>query len=165
MATSESVLKPNFNAAKKHFIFTDEHDRLRESIGSFVEKELAPHAERWEEETFDDWVFERMGELGFLGLSYPEEYGGEGGDYYANLVLAEEMTRAKSGGLALGVAVHTDMATPPIHLFGTEEQKDRYLAPAIRGEKIACLGITEPDAGSDVSGIKPRAVRDADEWG
>jgi alkylation response protein AidB-like acyl-CoA dehydrogenase len=70
MAPADQVIKPEFQTAKKHFIFTEEHDALRESIGSFVEKELAPHAERWEEETFDDWVFERMGELGFLGLSY-----------------------------------------------------------------------------------------------
>ena len=122
MSTAESVLKPDFATKRKHFIFTEEHVRLRESIGSFVEKELAPHAERWEEETFDDWVFERMGELGFLGLSYPEEYGGQGGDYYCNLVLAEEITKSNSGGLAMGIAVHTDMATPPVFLFGTEEQ-------------------------------------------
>ena len=164
MATADQVLKPEFGTAKKHFIFNEEHDALRESIGSFVEKELAPHAERWEEETFDDWVFERMGELGFLGLSYPEEYGGQGGDYYCNLVLAEEITRSNSGGLAMGIAVHTDMATPPVHLFGTEEQKQEYLVPAIKGQKIASLGITEPDAGSDVSGIKTRAVRDGDEF-
>ena len=129
-----------------------------------MEKELAPHAARWEEETFDDWVFKRMGELGFLGLSYPEEYGGQGGDYSCNLVLAEEMTKANSGGLAMGIAVHTDMATPPVFLFGTEEQKQEYLVPAIKGEKISCLGITEPDAGSDVAGIKTRAVRDGDDW-
>ena len=164
MATADQVIKPEFGTAKKHFIFNEEHDALRESIGSFVEKELAPHAERWEEETFDDWVFERMGELGFLGLSYPEEYGGQGGDYYCNLVLAEEITRSNSGGLAMGIAVHTDMATPPVHLFGTEEQKQEYLVPAIQGKKISSLGITEPDAGSDVSGIKTRAVRDGDEY-
>ncbi len=105
-----------------------------------------------------------MGELGFLGLSVPEQYGGQGGDYYANLVLAEEMAGAHSGGLAMGVAVHTDMATPPILAFGTEEQKQQYLAPAMRGEKIASIGITEPDAGSDVAGIKTRAVHDGDEW-
>src|ERR671931_46107 len=163
MATAEPVLKPDFSSRRKHFIFTEEHDRLRESIGSFVEKELAPHSEEWEETTFPDWVFRRMGELGFLGLVYPEEYGGQGGDYYCNIVLAEEMTRCNSGGLAMGVAVHTDMATPPILAFGTEEQKQRYLVPSIRGEKISCLGITEPDAGSDVAGIKTRAVRDGDE--
>jgi len=164
MATAANVLKPDFNAQRKHFIFTEEHDRLRESIARFVAKELAPHAEEWEETTFPDSVIKRMGELGFLGLSVPEEYGGQGGDYYANLVLAEEMAGAHSGGLAMGVAVHTDMATPPILAFGTEEQKQQYLAPAMRGEKIACIGITEPDAGSDVAGIKTRAVRDGDEW-
>jgi alkylation response protein AidB-like acyl-CoA dehydrogenase len=156
------VLKPDFGARRRHFIFNDEHEQLRESIGAFVDRELAPHAEEWEETTFPDWVFQRMGELGFLGLSMPEEYGGQGGDYFSSIVLAEEMTRSNSGGLAMGVAVHTDMATPPIHAFGTEEQKQRYLVPAIRGEKISCLGITEPDAGSDVAGIKTRAVRDGD---
>jgi alkylation response protein AidB-like acyl-CoA dehydrogenase len=105
-----------------------------------------------------------MGELGFLGLSYPEEYGGQGGDYFASIVLAEEMPRANCGGLSMGVAVQTDMATPPVHLFGTEEQKQKYLVPAIKGQKVACLGITEPDAGSDVAGIKTHAVRDGDEW-
>ena len=158
------VLKPDHAANRRHFIFTDEHEQLRESIRSFVLKELRPHAEEWEETTFPDWVFQRMGELGFLGLSYPEQYGGQGGDYYCNLVLAEEIVHSNCGGLAMGVAVHTDMATPPIHIFGTEEQKQAYLVPAIRGEKISCLGITEPDAGSDVSGIKTRAVRDGDEW-
>src|SRR3954462_13036650 len=126
MATTDAVLKPDHAAGRKHFIFTDEPDQLRESIGSFVERELAPHSEEWEEKTFPDSVFRRMGELGFLGLSYPEEYGGQGGGYYANLVLAEEMAKANSGGLAMGVAVHTDMATPPIFLFGSEEQKQRY---------------------------------------
>jgi citronellyl-CoA dehydrogenase len=170
MATADTLLKPDHGAQRKHFIFTDEHQQLRESIGSFVEKELQPHSQEWEETTFPDWVFQRMGELGFLGLSYPEEYGGQGGDYYCNLVLAEEITKSNSGGLAMGIAVHTDMATPPIFLFGTEEQKQRYLVPSIKGEKISCLGITEPDAGSDVSGIKTRAVRDThegtgnDEW-
>src|SRR3954454_21072603 len=158
------VRKPDHAAHRRHFIFTDEHEQLRESIRAFVLKELRPHAEEWEESTFPDWVFQRMGELGLLGLSYPEQYGGQGGDYYCNLVLGEEIVQSNCGGLAMGVAVHTDMATPPIHAFGTEEQKQAYLVPAIRGEKISCLGITEPDAGSDVSGIKTRAVRDGDDW-
>jgi alkylation response protein AidB-like acyl-CoA dehydrogenase len=163
-SAADDVLKPDFGAQRKHFIFEEEHDRLRESIRRFVETELTPHAEEWEETTFPDSVFHRMGELGFLGLSVPEQYGGQGGDYYANLVLAEELTRANSGGLAMGVAVHTDMATPPILAFGTEEQRQRYVTPSMRGQKIACLGITEPDAGSDVAGIKTRAVRDGDEY-
>jgi alkylation response protein AidB-like acyl-CoA dehydrogenase len=158
------VLKPDFAASQRHFIFTEEHDRLRESIRAFVTKELAPHAAEWEESTFPDSVFRRMGELGLLGLSFPEEYGGQGGDYYCSIVLAEEMVHADCGGLAMGVAVQTDMVTPPIHVLGTEEQKQRYLVPSIAGQKIGCLGITEPDAGSDVSGIRTRAVRDGDEW-
>ncbi|HVS28005.1 MAG TPA: acyl-CoA dehydrogenase family protein, partial [Solirubrobacteraceae bacterium] len=103
-----TVLKPDFVSKRKHFIFNEHHDQLRESIGRFVEAELTPHAAEWEETTFPDWVFKRMGELGFLGLSYPEEYGGQGGDYFCNLVLAEEITKSNSGGLAMGVAVHTD---------------------------------------------------------
>jgi alkylation response protein AidB-like acyl-CoA dehydrogenase len=105
-----------------------------------------------------------MGELGFLGLDKPEELGGQGGDYLTSIVLAEELVHARSGGLAMGLAVHTDMAMPPIVAFGTPEQKAEWVEPAIRGEKILCLGITEPDAGSDVSGIKTRAVRDGDEF-
>jgi alkylation response protein AidB-like acyl-CoA dehydrogenase len=163
-ATADNVLKPDFDASRKHFIFDDTHQQLRESIRRFAQKELAPHAEEWEETTFPNWVFERMGELGFLGLDKPEEYGGQGGDYYTSLVLAEEITHSNSGGLAMGVAVHTDMAMPPILAFGTEEQKQEWVVPAIAGKKILCLGITEPDAGSDVAGIKTRAVRDGDEY-
>jgi alkylation response protein AidB-like acyl-CoA dehydrogenase len=164
MSTADAVLKPDFASKRKHFIFTEEHDQLRDSIRRFAETELAPHAEEWEKTTFPDWVFKRMGELGFLGLSYPEEYGGQGGDYYSNLVLAEEIVHGNSGGLTMGIAVHTDMATPPIHLFGTEEQKQRYLVPGIKGERIGCLGITEPEAGSDVAGIRTKAIRDGDEY-
>ncbi len=159
MATSD-VARPDYAAQRSHFIFTDEHDQLRESIRRFVVKELAPHAEEWEETTFPDWVFTRMGELGLLGLDKPEAYGGQGGDYYTSLVLAEELAHARCGGLAMGVAVQTDMALPPILAFGSEEQKREWAAPAIRGTKILCLGITEPEAGSDVAGIKTRAVRD-----
>src|SRR6478736_8772896 len=162
--STDTVLKPDFGSKGRHFIFTDEHEQLRESIRNFAIKELAPHAEEWEETTFPDWVFRRMGELGFLGLDKPEEYGGQGGDYYCSIVLGEEMTGSNSGGVAMGIAVHTDMATPPILAFGTDEQKQRYLVPAIAGQKISCLGITEPDAGSDVAGIKTRAVRDGGDY-
>ena len=163
MATAD-VLKPDFAAQRRHFIFTDEHEQLRESIRRFVVKELQPHAEEWEQTTFPDWVFARMGELGFLGLDKPEEYGGQGGDYYTSLVLAEEMCHAHCGGLAMGIAVQTDMAMPPILAFGTEQQKQQWARPAIAGKKILAIGITEPDAGSDVAGIKTRAVREGDEY-
>jgi alkylation response protein AidB-like acyl-CoA dehydrogenase len=163
-ATAESVLKPDYQAKRKHFIFTDEHEQLRESITNFALKELAPHAEEWEETTFPDSVFRRMGELGFLGLDKPEQYGGQGGDYFSAIVLGEAISNANCGGLAMGIAVQTDMAMPPILALGTEEQKQQWAVPAIKGEKILCLGITEPDAGSDVKGIKTRAVRDGDDF-
>ena len=163
-ATAQGVQKPDFKAGRKHFIFTDEHEQLRESITNFAIKELAPHAEEWEETTFPDSVFHRMGELGFLGLDKPEAYGGQGGDYFSAMVLAEAISNANSGGLAMGIAVQTDMAMPPILAFGTEEQKQEWVVPAIKGEKILCLGITEPDAGSDVAGIKTRAVRDGEDF-
>jgi alkylation response protein AidB-like acyl-CoA dehydrogenase len=164
MSTTADVLKPDFATQRKHFIFTDEHEQLRDSIRRFVIKELQPHSEEWEETTFPDWVFERMGELGFLGLDKPEQYGGQGGDYYTSLVLSEEMVHAHCGGLAMGLAVQTDMAMPPILAFGTEEQKQEWVVPAIQGKAILSIGITEPDAGSDVAGIKTRAVRDGDDY-
>jgi alkylation response protein AidB-like acyl-CoA dehydrogenase len=163
-ATAESIMNPDFKAGRKHFIFTDEHEQLRESITNFAIKELAPHADEWEETTFPDSVFRRMGELGFLGLDKPEAYGGQGGDYFSAMVLAEAISNANCGGLAMGIAVQTDMAMPPILAFGTEEQKQQWVVPAIKGEKILCLGITEPDAGSDVAGIKTRAVRDGEDF-
>jgi alkylation response protein AidB-like acyl-CoA dehydrogenase len=164
--TAADVLKPDYSAhpPHRHFIFTEEHDELRETIRRFVVTELQPYAEEWEETTFPDWVFHRMGALGFLGLDKPIEYGGQGGDYYTSLVLAEELVHSHSGGLAMGVAVQTDMALPPILAFGTEEQKREWAVSAISGTKILCLGITEPDAGSDVAGIRTRAVADGDDY-
>jgi alkylation response protein AidB-like acyl-CoA dehydrogenase len=162
MATAATEIKPDFGSSRKHFIFSDEHEALRESLESFVKKELAPHSEEWERDGFPNWVFERMGELGFLGLHFPEEYGGQGGDYFTSIVRSEAMAHSNNGGLAMGIAVHTDMATPPILKFGSDYLKQTYLVPAIRGEKISCLGISEPGAGSDVAGIRTRAVRDGD---
>jgi alkylation response protein AidB-like acyl-CoA dehydrogenase len=161
---SEQVVKPDHAAARKHMIFTDEHDDLRESMKAWVQKELAPNADEWEETLWPDSALQRMGELGFIGLCFPEEYGGEGGDYYYSLVRAECLSYAGSGGLGMGLAVHTDMVLPPIEMLGTEEQKQRYLVPGIKGEKIGALGITEPGAGSDVAGIRTTAIRDGDEY-
>jgi acyl-CoA dehydrogenase len=141
-----------------HPPFTEEHQQLREAVRRFVETELAPHAREWEDaQWFPGDVFTRLAELGWLGLKYPEEYGGEGGDYVHDAVFTEELSRCGSGGLAAGIGAHIGIATPPIWKFGTEEQKQRWLAPAIRGQKIAALGITEPDAGSDVAGIRTHA--------
>jgi alkylation response protein AidB-like acyl-CoA dehydrogenase len=149
----------------ENLFFTEEHDMLRQSVREFVNRELVPHAEEWEEEGyFPDWVFSRLGELGFLGLHFPEEYGGGGGDYFTNIVLMEELAKCGSFGVNTGVAVQLGMATPPVLAFGTEEQKQRYLVPAINGEKIACLGITEPQAGSDVSNVSTFAEKVPGGW-
>ena len=151
-------------ASKHHPIFDKDHDDLRSFVRSFVTKEIAPFADDWEETTFPDSIFRRMGELGLLGLDKPEELGGQGGDYLSAVVLAEEMAYGASNGLSMAVAVHTDMVLPPLLEFGTKEQLSKWAAPAIRGEQILCLGITEPDAGSDVAGIKTSAVRDGEDW-
>src|SRR3954453_21693554 len=145
--------------------FTDEHEQLRESVRRFVLAELAPHASDWEAARwFPDSVFGAFAQHGFLRLKYPEAYGGQGGDVLHEAVLAEELARCGSGGLAAGVGAHVNIATPPIARFGTEDQKRRYLAPAIAGEKIAALAITEPDAGSDVAGLKTHARRVDGGW-
>jgi len=158
------VLKPEHDGGRRHLLFTDEHEDLRGSMQAWVEKELYPHRNEWEETYWPSEVMRRAGELGFLGLCFPEEYGGQGGDYYYSLVRAECMSYSGSGGTNMGFAVQTDMVLPPIQLLGTEEQKQRYLVPGIKGEKIGALGITEPGAGSDVAGIRTKAVRDGDEY-
>jgi acyl-CoA dehydrogenase len=147
-------------AAERHIPppFTAEHEELRETLRRFVETELLPHAREWEEARwFPNELFPRMGELGFLGLKYEEQYGGQGGGYLHDAVLAEELARCGSGGVAAGLGAHITIATPPVWKFGTEDQKQRYLVPSIAGEKIAALAITEPDAGSDVAGMRTLA--------
>jgi acyl-CoA dehydrogenase len=140
--------------------FTLEHDELRGTVRRFVARELRPHAQEWEDARwFPNEVFRRMGQLGLLGLKYPEEHGGQGGTYVHDAVLAEELPRAGSGGLSAGIGAQVGIATPPVWKFGSEEQKQRFLEPAIRGEKIAALGITEPGAGSDVASIRTSARR------
>jgi acyl-CoA dehydrogenase len=140
--------------------FAAEHEELRESVRGFIDRELAPHAQRWEEEEwFPNEVFPTMAAQGLLGLKYPESYGGQGGDYLHDAVLCEEMARTGSGGTSAGIGAHINIATPPIWKFGTDEQKQRYLVPSIAGEVIGALGITEPGAGSDVASLTTRADR------
>jgi acyl-CoA dehydrogenase len=138
--------------------FTDMHERFRAEVRAFVAEELRPHAAEWEREGwFPDDVFPLLAERGYLGIKYPTELGGAGGDYVADAVLTEELGRCGSGGLAAGIGAHTGIATPPVWKFGTDDQKRRFLRPAIRGERVAALGITEPGAGSDVAGVRTRA--------
>ncbi|HEX2129779.1 MAG TPA: acyl-CoA dehydrogenase family protein [Solirubrobacterales bacterium] len=141
--------------------FTEEHEELRATISRWVTSEITPHVDEWEAaREFPRELYLRAGELGFLGLKYPVELGGQGGDYVHDAVWAEELAAAgASGGVGAGLGAHTGIATPPIFKFGTPEQHERFLRPAIRGDKVCALGITEPGAGSDVASIRTFARR------
>ena len=149
---------------KKYPMFTEEHEILRQSIREFVEKEITPHVDEWEEaETYDMDVFRKMGELGFLGLRAPEEYGGGGGDYWSVVTLFEELVKGSSGLLA-AIGVHVEVAMPSIMHAANEAQKQKYLVSAIKGESLGAMAVTEPEAGSDVAGMLTTAVEDGDSW-
>ena len=146
--------------------FTQEHEMFRQSVRRFVQEEINPHVDEWEEAGIFPAhdLFAKMGELGFLGLTYPEEYGGLGLDFSYTVVFCEELGRANCGGVTMGITVHTDMCTPALAHHGSHELKMEFLAPSIRGEYVGCIGVTEPDAGSDVAAIRTRAVPDGDDW-
>ena len=145
--------------------FTDEHDMFRAMVRQFVETELAPYAEEWEQaEIFPREVFLKAGEQGLLGLNYGEEVGGAGLDYWYTVVLCEELVRSRCAGVNMALMVQSDMATPIVHDLGTEEQKQEFLVPAIKGEKIFALGVSEPNAGSDVASIRTTAMKDGDDY-
>ncbi|HZN78458.1 MAG TPA: acyl-CoA dehydrogenase family protein, partial [Mycobacterium sp.] len=117
--------------------FTSEHEMLRKTVRGFVEREVTPHVGAWEEAgQIPKSFWRRLGELGFLGLDFPVEYGGAGGDFFSSVVLGEEMARCRSGGVAFSVLVHTDMSSPWLVRFGTEAQKRKYLPGIIRGETV-----------------------------
>jgi alkylation response protein AidB-like acyl-CoA dehydrogenase len=146
-------------------IFTAEHEALRAAVRRFVDTEVRPHVPEWEAAGhFPDALFRRCGELGFLGLHYPPEWGGSGGDLAAGLLFIEELARCGAGAIPMAIGVQTDMATPALAEFGTDDQRERWLRPALAGTKIGAIAITEPDAGSDVAAIRTRAVRDGDVW-
>lgn len=146
--------------------FTSEHEMFRQSVRRFVEQELNPHVDEWEEAGI--WpaheVLGKMGDLGFLGLSYPEEYGGQGLDFWYTVVFCEELGKTNCSGVPMGITVHTDMCTPALAEFGSDELRKQFLEPSLRGEYVGCIGVTEPDAGSDVASIRTRAVADGDDW-
>ncbi len=145
--------------------FREEHEHFRNTVRQFAQKELAPYAEEWEEaENFPNEVFKRAGELGIFGAHYPEEVGGAGGDYWFAVAKSEELTHSRLAGVIMGLLVQADMATPVIADLGTKEQIDEFLRPAIQGTKIAALGVTEPNAGSDVAGIQTWAKKDGDDY-
>jgi len=145
--------------------FNEDHEQFRKTVRAFAEKELAPNAEKWEEdELFPNWVFKRAGELGITGAHFPEEHGGGGQDYWFSVAKAEELPRCRAAGVSMGLLVQSDMATPVISDIGTKEQIDEFLRPALAGDKIAALGVSEPAAGSDVAGIKTVARKDGDDY-
>ena len=146
------------------FDLTPEQKMIRDTVREFAEAEIAPHAAEWDRtEHFPIEVFRKMGELGFLGLPIPEEYGGAGADMISYCLAVEEIGRA-CGGTGLSYEAHVSLACTPILLYGTEEQKRKYLVPMARGEALGAFGLTEPGAGSDAGGTRTTAVLDGDEW-
>ncbi|HEY8677410.1 MAG TPA: acyl-CoA dehydrogenase family protein [Candidatus Dormibacteraeota bacterium] len=146
-------------------LFGPEHDEFRGTVRRIVEKEIRPHVEAWEEaQQFPRDLFARFGALDLLGLKYPEPYGGTDAGVLYEAVLFEELARCGSAGVAAGIGAHVAIATPPLFQFGTEEQRRRWLAPAIKGEKIVALGVTEPSGGSDIAHVEMTARRDGDAY-
>jgi acyl-CoA dehydrogenase len=150
---------------KSYLFETDEHRALREQVRRFASTAIAPHAHAWEEANeFPRELYQQSAQAGFLGTGYPEELGGDGGDLTHVLVAAEEMVLGgKSVGTCVGLGSH-GIALPPIVKFGTDAQKERYVRPTLRGEKVSALGITEPGGGSDVAAVQTKAVRDGDHY-
>ncbi len=146
--------------------FTEEHEMFRQTVRSFVEKEINPYVDEWEEAGIFPAhdLFKKMGDLGFLGLNYSEEYGGANADYWYTVVFAEELARANCGGVPMGIVVHTDMCTPALAQHGSHELKKKYLEPSIRGDLVGAIAVSEPDAGSDVASIRTRAEKDGDDY-
>jgi citronellyl-CoA dehydrogenase len=145
--------------------FTEEHEQFRQTVRTFAEKEMFPYANEWEKDCdFPNHVFKKAGDLGILGAHYKEEHGGSGGDYWFSVAKAEELPRGGSAGVTMALLVQSDMATPVISDLGTKEQIEEFLKPALRGDQIASLGVSEPGAGSDVAGIRTYARRDGDDY-
>ncbi|MEX0678060.1 MAG: acyl-CoA dehydrogenase family protein [Pirellulales bacterium] len=146
--------------------FTKAHQLFRETVRRFIDQEINPYVDEWEEaEIFPAHdLFKKAGDLGLLGLSYPEEYGGAGADYWYNMALAEELARCNCGAIPMAIGVQTDMATPALNQFGSHELKKKFLEPAIRGDAVCSVAVTEPGAGSDVASIRTRAERDGDHY-
>jgi len=145
--------------------FDETHEAFRASVRRFVDREINPNMDAWEEEgvPLHD-LFRKMGALGFLGIRYDPRYGGQGLDYWYETVFIEELGHVHGWGVPTAIGVQTNMATPAIDMFGSEDLKERYLAPAIAGELVAAIAVTEPGAGSDVAALRTRAVRDGDEY-
>lgn len=146
--------------------FTEEHEAIRHTIAQFIDKEINPHADEWEKEGIfpAHELFKKMGDLGLLGIAKPCEYGGMGLDYSYQIVFSEELGRIRSGGVSMGIGVQTDMATPALAKFGSDELRREFLTQAISGDAVFSIGVSEPHAGSDVAAIKTIAKKDGDDY-
>ena len=146
--------------------FTQEHDAIRRTMQQFIKNEINPFVDEWERDGIypAHQVFKRMGDLGLLGLCKPVEYGGAALDYSYGMVMAEELGAINAGGVGMSIGVQTDMATPALARFGSDEMKREFLAPSIAGDMVACIGVSEPGAGSDVASIKTTARSDGDDY-
>lgn len=146
--------------------FTEEHEQFRKAVRRLVDEEINPYADAWEEAGIfpAHELFAKLGEVGALGLEYDPEFGGGGADHSFTYVLAQELGRCDVAGVPMAIAVQTSMATPALARYGSDELKRRWLEPTLRGELVCSIAVSEPDAGSDVAGIRTRAVRDGDDW-
>lgn len=150
---------------QQEIYFTEELDMLRSQLRRFIAEHVTPHGDAWERDGMTPRaVLREMGALGFFGIRYPEQFGGSALDTLGSVVLAEELGRSTYGGFAITVLVHTDMASPHLANAGSDAQRRKYMPALIRGEKISAVAVTEPDAGSDVAGLKTRAVKDGGDW-
>ncbi|HMT82709.1 MAG TPA: acyl-CoA dehydrogenase family protein, partial [Ottowia sp.] len=145
---------------------THDHEQIRDTLKRYIDEHINPHVDEWEEaEIFPaHQVFKDLGNLGLLGLTKPVEYGGMGLDYSYSMVMAETLGLIRCGGVPMAIGVQTDMCTPALARFGSDELKREFLAPAIAGDMVGCIGVSEPGAGSDVAGIKSVARKDGDDY-
>jgi citronellyl-CoA dehydrogenase len=145
--------------------YTEEHELFRKTVRQFAEKEIEPYADEWEKnKDFPSELFKKAGDLGILGAHYSEDVGGGGGDYWFSVAKAQELPRGRCAGVTMALLVQTDMATPVIADLGTPEQIDEFLKPALTGDRIASIGVSEPGAGSDVAGIRTVAKKDGGDY-
>ena len=146
-------------------LFTADHDEPRRILQRFIVNEINPHVDQWEADGIfpAHELFKKLGDLGFLGLNKPVEFGGQGLDYSYALMMAEELGNIRCGGVPMAIGVQTDMATPALAKFGSDAVRREFLAPAIAGDMVACIGVSEPGAGSDVASIKTNARSDGDD--
>ena len=162
---SRSQRSQHLPMSTQSYYFTEEHDLFRQTLRDFLEKEVRPNIDQWEKDgKLPRDIYHKFGEMGFFGMTHEEKYGGSAGDMWYNVIFDEEIARMNSGGFGASIGAHPMLALTHLNHEGTEEQKQNYLVPGIKGEKIGCLAITEPFGGSDVQAVRTTAVKDGDDY-